>query len=179
MKVEPRKRSHRRADEDHRVERLFVCRVAGLTSPSPPSGTLMRGSGRGWGYAWTIRLESLLWWCCGRNKCVFITSERSTNTCFVFPIIGSKLQNASCIQIMRHPSIQEIFVKRPKQPRNGSSKSVPGSPRMHSTSSPGPVGWQRSPTSSVAEGPCAAPAMWQIEHTSELFEASRNCDRLV
>ena len=72
----------------------------------------MRGSGRGWGYAWTIRLESLLWWCCGRNKCVFITSERSTNTCFVFPIIGSKLQNASCIQIMRHPSIQEIIVKQ-------------------------------------------------------------------
>ena len=132
--------------------RSSFCRAAGLTFPSPPSGTLMRGSGRGWGYAWTIRLESLLWWCCGRNKCVFITSERSTNTCFVFPIIGSKLQNASCIQIMRHPSIQEIIVKRPKQPRNGSSRNVPGFPRMSWTTSPGPVGWQRSLTSSVVDG---------------------------
>lgn len=105
----------------------------------------MRGSGRGWGYAWTIRLESLLWWCCGRNKCVFITSERSTNTCFVFPIIGSKLQNASCIQIMRHPSIQEIIVKRPKQPRNGSSRTILGLPRMFWTPAPGLVGWQRNP----------------------------------
>ena len=152
---------------------LSLCRAAGLTSPSPPSGTLMRGRGRGWGYAWTIRLESLLWWCCGRNKCVFITSERSTNTCFVFPIIGSKLQNASCIQIMRHPSIQEIIVKRPKQPRNGSSRNVPGFPRMSWTTSPGPVGWQRSLTSSVVDD-LRGPAVWQIEHTSELFQASRN-----
>jgi hypothetical protein len=35
-----------------------------------------------------------------------------------------------------------------------------------------PVGWQRSLTSSVVDG--AALAAWQIEHTSELFQVSRN-----
>jgi hypothetical protein len=54
------------------------------------------------------------------------------------------LENAYCIQIMRRSSIQEIIAKRPKQPRNGSSRTILGLPRMFWTPAPGLVGWQHN-----------------------------------
>ena len=119
-----------------------------------------------------------------RAKQVRVHHKRTKHE-YVFRISDNRIEvaDASCIQIMRHPSIQEIFVKRPKQPRNGSSRSVPGFPRMSSTTSPGPVGWQRNrdlcrsageSTSDKLPMACAALAVWQIEHTWELFHASRN-----
>ena len=115
-----------------------------------------------------------------RAKQVRVHHKRTKHE-YVFRMSDNRIEVAECLLHPNHAApvdprdlreeaqaAAEWFVEK----RSGVSTNA-------STSSPGPVGWQRSPTSSVADGPCAAPAMWQIEHTSELFEASRNCDRLV
>ena len=100
MKVEPRKRSHRRADEDHRVERLFVCRVAGLTSPSPPSGTLMRGSGKRVG----LRMDDTS----GKFALVMLRTKqvrvhhKRTKHEYVFRISDDRIEVAECLLHPNH-----------------------------------------------------------------------------
>jgi hypothetical protein len=113
-----------------------------------------------------------------RAKQVRVHHKRTKHE-YVFRISDDRIEAAECLLHPNHAApVDPRDFREEAQAAAGSSRSVPEFPLMSSTSSPGPVGWQRNLTSSVADA-CAAPAMWQIEHTPELFQASRNCDRLV
>ena len=116
-----------------------------------------------------------------RTKQVRVHHKRTKHE-YVFRISDDRIQVAECLLHPNHAA--------PVDPRDFREeaqaaaewfveKTLRGFPRMSWTTSPGPVGWQRSldlclsageSTSNKLPMACAAPAVWQIEHTSELFQ---------